>query len=419
MRWKIEKHLQPWLAPRWRERRRVRFARQDTLTSGALVSTTGLRRLFVDVSVIARHDAGTGIQRVVRHVALDLLHHPPAGWQVIPIGATRKRPYHPIHWPGEGRARGESVLSGRPGDVFLGLDYALDTVCFHESQLAELRRQGVALWFMMYDLLPWQYPAWFSDKMVVRFRKWLGVLARRGEGFLCISPSTELVLSTVLAEHYGLSGVSMRTLPMGWDFAAQQAPALGGNESNNVVLPLGARSTLLMVGTLEPRKGHADILAAFEQLWQEGRAVNLVFVGRSGWKTEQLQKTLRVHPYHQRYLFWLDNVTDEDLAQLYAVSTGVIAASYAEGFGLPLLEALGYGKPVLARDIPVFHTLESEGLTYFPQLADTATLAQAIVKWLETVHEPIKLPELPTWGSTAHAIVEALEVDPCVKTIMP
>ena len=408
MRWKIEKHLQPWLSPSWWERQQVRFARQASLTGKELVSFSGLRCLFVDVSVIARHDAGTGIQRVVRHVALDLLHHPPAGWRVIPVGATRKRPYHPIHWPGNGQASGESVLLGRPGDVFLGLDYALDTICIHEHQLTELRRQGVTSWFMVYDLLPWQYPAWFSDKMVVRFRKWMGVLARRGEGFLCISPATESALNTVLAEHYGLSGVSMRTLPMGWDFAAQKGSLVGMGGSDDIVRQLGECPTLLMVGTLEPRKGHADILAAFERLWQEGRAVNLVLVGRAGWKTDQLQKTLRAHPYHQRRLFWPDNVTDEGLAQLYAACTGVIAASHAEGFGLPLLEALGYGKPVLARDIPVFHTLECEGLTYFPQFADASTLAQSISNWLEWVREPITLPELPTWRRTAQAIIEAV-----------
>lgn len=410
IRWTLEKRLQPMLLPRWRDRWQVKRARRNGTASKYTISETkSLRNLFVDVSVIARHDAGTGIQRVVRHVALELLQNPPAGWRVIPVGASHKQPYHPIHWPGNGKASGEQIVRIAPGDVFLGLDYALDTVCMHEHQLAEWRTQGAALWFMMYDLLPWQYPDWFSDKMVVRFRKWLSALARRADGFLCISQVTETALGSVLAQQYGLAGGYMtHTLPMGWDFTPPNAQQLDCTEADDILRRLNGQPTALMVGTLEPRKGHADVLAAFERLWQSGSTFNLLIAGKPGWKTEQFQSTLRHHPYYQRHLFWLDDVSDTLLACLYAACTGVIAASYAEGFGLPLLEALGQGKSVLARDIPVFHTLQLEGLSYFPQHADTSTLAQHIQDWLQSAHHPVTLPPLPTWSDTTRVIVDAI-----------
>ena len=413
MRWVLEKHLQPVLQPRWRERWQVKRARRNGVASkNASSKTENLRNLFVDVSVIARHDAGTGIQRVVRHVALELLQNPPAGWRVMPVGATRKRPYHPIHWPDHQQTT-EYALPAKAGDVFLGLDYALDTVCLHERQLETLREQGVTLWFVIYDLLPWQHPNWFAAKMVVRYRKWLSALARRANGFLSISPTTETTLRDVLTVHYQLTNdYHTCIMPMGWDFTPPNVQQLGCTEADDVLHQLGGRPTALIVGTLEPRKGHADVLAAFEALWQAGNTFNLLIAGKPGWKTEQFQTALRHHPHYQRHLFWLDDVSDILLACLYAACTGVIAASYAEGFGLPLLEALGQGKSVLARDIPVFHTLQLEGLSYFPQHADTSTLAQHIQHWLQSAHPPVTLPQLPTWSGTTKVIVDAIQTLP-------
>lgn len=412
MRWTVEKHLQPVLQPRWLTRWQVSRARSiSPAISGNPLDKHQPRTLFVDVSVIARHDAGTGIQRVVRHVALELLQNPPPGWRVIPVGATRKRPYHAIHWP-ETKPVHEYVLPAKAGDVFLGLDYALDSVFLHEKQLDALRRQGVALWFVMYDLLPWQHADWFSDKMVVRYRKWLSVLARHADGFLNISSATETALRQVLSEHYQLQdGYHSHVMPMGWNFVPPVTFPLASHETDSIFRQLAGRPTALMVGTLEPRKGHADVLAAFEHLWQNGNECNLLIVGKPGWKTEQLQAALRQHPQHLKHLFWLDDVSDSLLAGLYAACAGVIAASHAEGFGLPLLEALGKEKPVLARDIPVFHTLRLDGLSYFPATANAVELADYIQRWLAVDHSDIALPLLPTWADSAQAILIAIMAD--------
>ena len=411
MRWALEKHLQPLLQPRWLARWQVSRARLGLIPPPSQAFLNSQRTLFVDVSVIARHDAGTGIQRVVRHVALELLNNPPPGWRVVPVGATRKRPYHVIHWP-ESRPLHEYVLPAKAGDVFLGLDYALDAICLHQGQFKSLRKQGVAIWFVMYDLLPWQHPDWFSDKMVVRYRKWLNVLARYADGFLSISPATNAVLNAVFAGHYLLAnGYHSHVVPMGWDFAPATKQGHDCRLAHDVLQHLGNRPTALMVGTIEPRKGHADVLAAFEHLWQHGADCNLLIVGKPGWKTEPFQAALRQHPQHLKHLFWLDKVDDALLACLYQACTGVIAASHAEGFGLPLLEALAHGKPVLARDIPVFHTLQLDGLTYFPATANAVELAGYIQTWLMADHSAVTIPPLPTWRDTAQAIAQTVLQD--------
>ena len=84
---------------------------------------------------------------------------------------------------------------------------------------------------------------------------------------------------------------------------------------------LASRPTFLTVGTIEPRKGHAQVLDAFELLWKEGVDANLVIVGKQGWMVEALAKRLRSHPERNKCLFWLEGISDEYLENLYAAST--------------------------------------------------------------------------------------------------
>lgn len=401
----VERRLRGAAILRWMEMRRVR--RDRCMQAPRTAHDNSQRSLYVDVSVISRHDAGTGIQRLVREVAGHLLAAPPAGWCVIPVGAAHKRPYCRIDWPGKVSHSDTREIEARSGDVFLGLDFALDTIHRHEHQLAAFKRQGGRLWFVMYDLLPMQRPEWFSDKLVVRFQKWLRVLASLADGFYCISPPVEQDLRHTLAQRYLINdGVHTRVIPMGWDLVAPSQETIQSDHIVPVIQAMQKAPSALMVGTLEPRKGHSDVLTAFDLLWQRNTELNLVIVGRPGWKTEELQATLRQHPQSGKRLFWLDDADDSALTALYDACKGVIMASHAEGFGLPLLEALGRGKSVLARDIPIFRLHEKWGLQYFPQEAQSVELAKLIATWLSAADRQTTKPigNLPTWRDTARAI---------------
>ena len=109
-----------------------------------------------------------------------------------------------------------------------------------------------------------------------------------------------------------------------------------------------------MVGTIEPRKGYDDALKAMEFFWASEEDVTLVIVGKTGWKTVKLQERLLSHPQQGSKLFWLKNVSDQVLQKLYEMANVVLVTSYGEGFGLPIVEAIYYTKPLLVRDIPVF-----------------------------------------------------------------
>jgi glycosyltransferase involved in cell wall biosynthesis len=144
---------------------------------------------------------------------------------------------------------------------------------------------------------------------------------------------------------------------------------------------LGKRPTFLMVGTIEPRKSHAQALAAFEVLWKRGIDANLVIVGKQGWMVEALIDRLRDHPERDRRLFWLQQIDDAFLTSVYDASSCLILASRGEGFGLPIIEAAHRKLPLVLRDIPVFREVAGEHAMYFEGL-EASDLAHALEDWL-------------------------------------
>jgi glycosyltransferase involved in cell wall biosynthesis len=147
-----------------------------------------------------------------------------------------------------------------------------------------------------------------------------------------------------------------------------------------------------MVGTIEPRKAHAQILSAFDHLWdKDGLDVNLIIVGKEGWKglpekdrryITNLVTRLRAHPKAGKNLYWLEGISDEFLSVLYSKCHALIAASWAEGFGLPLAEASHHNIHVIARDIDIFREIAASNAFYF-NANHSEDIAAALQEWIQ------------------------------------
>ena len=139
----------------------------------------------------------------------------------------------------------------------------------------------------------------------------------------------------------------------------------------------GFSPTFLVVGTLEQRKSQATVLDAFERRWNAGDPARLIIVGREGWGSHALTRRLRLHGELGKRLIWLEHADDADLEACYRHAAGLIIASTQEGFGLPIVEALQRGIPVIASDIPVFREVGGDDVNYFAP-GDVDALASAI-----------------------------------------
>lgn len=378
----------------------------------------GGRQLLVDVSTIIRTDSRTGIQRVVRALLGEMSKAAPAGVTVQPVFASRNHRFCKAVFTSDGQLT--NICDGKPqfqavtvnaGDVFLGLDLAAQTVPLVERQLGEWRRAGVSINFMVYDLLPLARPEWFSERLVRNFRRWLGVVARLGDSCICISETVAQNLRHDLSRYAVQQRPAIVTIPLGADLQSS-FPSRGLSADCRSTLEWVEQTQPLMtVGTIEPRKGHDRLLDAFDCLWRKSpdSDLALLIVGRPGWKTERIQDRIRQHPEYGKRLIWLDGASDEFLAELYSRCGGVISASLQEGFGLPLIEGLAYGAPVLARDIPVFREVGGSLFDYFDSDAPS-DLAGRIVEWVAKRRPPssAEIARLPRWSDSAAALLDNL-----------
>lgn len=182
-------------------------------------------------------------------------------------------------------------------------------------------------------------PETLEPKNLEYLRHHIGKTVQRADAIL--TPSQ--VIADQICEHYGLPAdrvVATHLAPVN-EF---EVPTEQRIQEARVKHGLD-RPYLLHVGTLEPRKNHRFLLEVFERL--EAFDGDLVLCGMRGWKNEEFEARLEASPARDRILF-PDYVSDADLPALYAGASAFLFPSLYEGFGLPPIEAMRCGCPVVS-----------------------------------------------------------------------
>jgi len=391
----------------------------------------GPKQFFVDISELIQHDAKTGIQRVVRNILLGLLESPPVGYIVKAIyssalfsGYRYAKKYTASLLNLDIDDTHDNTIDFYPSDIFLGLDldFSIKNVA-HADFFFSLRQANVKILFVQYDLLPMIMPNMFPIGMAQEYMQWLEFIAR-ADGIICISKT---VAEEVLVCLDSISSERFIPLNIGWfqlgsDFE-KSTPSTGLPINSTIILDkMKERKTFLMVGTIEPRKGHMQTLNAFEHLWDENVDVNLVIVGKQGWNVELIVELIRCHREYNKRLFWLNGISDEFLQTIYDTSDCLIAASEGEGFGLPLIEAGKNSLSIIARDIPVFREVAGENAFYFSAISGK-DLAKSICQWIDLSNAE-KEPKsenlaVVSWAYSTQMLLKVILSDVWSATWMP
>ena len=251
-------------------------------------------------------------------------------------------------------------------DALLLLD--LNFEFFKEENFQILCERQVPIIANVYDVLPITNPDWFPPATSeLYFRPWLEAVLTYSSDVIVNSETT-------------LKALHQLDLFRTYKGKIHIAP-LGVSEHSNLINHQKIMGQTLIVGTIEPRKGHIDVLNAFDVLESRNVNVTLHIVGRQGWMVEQIIERINSHPSLNRTLFWHAKCSDSELIQLYAESEVTLVASKGEGFGLPILEATSHGSRVVARDIPVFREVGGEQVQYFN--SDAANLPEV---WSQAIN---------------------------------
>jgi len=375
------------------------------------------RQLFVDVSELMMQDAKTGIQRVVRSVLQEWLSLSLEKFSIQPVYASHgeykyARQFFSRFFDAPVDSTEDSYIEYQAGDVFVGLDFNYDVVFSCKAFYQKMRCSGVIVKFVVYDLLCIHIPKHFFYLAAEKHQRWLEIIAE-SDGAVCISKAVADELSAWLKVYFPRKCRSFQIswFHLGADIynSVSTKSMLAGAEE--VLRKLQQLPSFLMVGTLEPRKGHQQVLAAFELLWRQNAKINLMIVGKQGWKTKELINSLKQHAQLENHLFWVEDASDEFLEKIYQASDCLIAASEGEGFGLPLIEAARHRLPIIARDIPVFLEV-TEGHAFFFKGESPEVLAKAITDWLvlfeKSFHPTSEEIKWLTWQQSAQQLLSCI-----------
>lgn len=384
---------------------------------------TSNSRLLLDVTATESSQLKTGIQRVTLELYQWLVRLHPNPAAVIPV-YLRQTDGRWQHWQAnvfrhrilgtQGVAPADELIELCASDTLLHLDLATTPVylAFEHGLYKNYQQSGIRVLTLVYDLLPVRLTQCFPPAMEQHHRQWLKAVASFN-GALCISKDVAGDLRQWFRQqHLDVSHLQIDWFKLGSDIGTFGLGSTAASTQPHLRLKrfgVAQAKTFLMVGTIEPRKGYADVLDAFDAVWAQGLDCRLVIVGREGWTHLPLEQRsaiteviyrLEQHPERFRRLVWLSAADDASLEQAYAAADCLIAASLGEGFGLPLVEAASRGVPALARDIAVFREVAASGTVFFT--ADNLT--KAIIDW-QPPQQATEAPTALTWQDSAHAVL--------------
>jgi glycosyltransferase involved in cell wall biosynthesis len=197
------------------------------------------------------------------------------------------------------------------------------------------RLAGRRLVLTVHDLAFTVLPDMVAPETLDRIPRRLPSVLRRTERIIAVSEAT----ARDVVEHLGFARQRVHTIHEGLD--AHFVDTAGTDVDRS--LP---DDYLLFVSTLEPRKNVVAVLRAFALLAEWGYDGRLVLVGRWGWRTEAIRAELEGSPVRDRIVH-LDYVDRERMASVYSRARALLFPSWLEGFGLPILESMACGTPVV------------------------------------------------------------------------
>ena len=352
-----------------------------------------IKYLFVDVTEIHRQYSGTGVQRVTDNI-LKNLYKENLPYKIVEIYA---KPHHEGFYVCESN----KPVKIRKGDFFFGLDLSKCLIPCSRLFLDKIYRKGIPVWFFLHDLIAVHYPQYFKDDAVKQYRTWLKTVIRY-TGIIANSDSTVQDLKQWIGTNHPdlLRKLKTGYSYLGSTFSPATTKSCTGSEPD-------CRPVFLMVSTVEPRKKYDQCVRAFQILWDKGIDSRLIIVGRKGWKNEDTFSLIENSPYYEKKLFWYSSgISDERLSALYQSCTAVIFASIAEGYGLAVVEAASYGKPLILRDLPVFREIAGNSAFYFTG-QEPDVLAAKIEEWLLLYTQkkhPLPDVKITSWEECTHSI---------------
>ena len=255
----------------------------------------------------------------------------------------------------QGLFPGQSLISRAPPDsIYLNISQFPLWIDGYFRWLD--KRPDIRPIFFIHDLLPTRYPEFFPVGEAARHASRLSVLAKRAAGVVVSSETTRSMLERYLQDKNArVPPICVNPLPVEPSFRTSQTPDP----------TLSKHRYFATVGTIEPRKNHLLLL----HIWREitaslgAKAPKLVIIGTRGWDCENVADILDRCDMTRSSVLELGHVSTPALGHIMAHADALLMPTFAEGYGLPVTEALSAGVPVIASDIDAFRPFDGDMIT--------------------------------------------------------
>lgn len=237
------------------------------------------------------------------------------------------------------------------GMIYLNLGH---TGLNEDSLPRWIERNHLKAVYLIHDLIPITHPAFCRSGEVEKHRRRVSNALASAAAIICNSQVT----CSELAAFAKSNSIPMPPSTVAW---------LGSfHPATNVRPHALERPYFVTVGTIEARKNHIVLLKAWSSLFQKlgQKTPTLVIIGGRGWEADHVFRALDHLGDLSEFVYEIGDCDDEDLARWVAGAEALLMPSWAEGFGLPIVEALQLGTPVVASDLPVFREIVGELPTY-------------------------------------------------------
>lgn len=293
------------------------------------------------------------------------------------------------------------------GDILLLIDSTwYSNIWESVAQFKEKEGQVISV---IYDLIPITHPNFCNDFLVDTFHEWFSRSVNYIDQYIAISDTVRADLEYYMVDRFGEEGrkkiYDYFLLGSDFNYSNSQEETVRKSLKDS----LAGGNTYLMVSTIDLRKNHSYLLDSFDRLWERGEKVNLCIVGRVGWNVNPIIKRIHKHPEHKLKLNHWSDLNDSELLYCYQHARMLVFPSIVEGFGLPIIESLSNGLPVLASDTRVHREVGGEHVGYF-DLSTPDSLCRQVEQIERTgIPRSLKVPEDYRWLSWRESSKNLLE----------
>jgi glycosyltransferase involved in cell wall biosynthesis len=255
-------------------------------------------------------------------------------------------------------------LAGRTATYFVCSHHGFARKPGFLQRLRDVMRLDVVAY--IHDIIPIQFPEYIRPQQLGQFERYLVEIVAAGGRFICNSTDTAANLEAYIGEQ-GWNAPIVATIRPQFEI---ETKSVGAPSPEIARLIETTAPYFITVGTIEPRKNHLLLLHLWRHLANSGLdpVPHLHIVGRRGWENENIVDLLERSPAIRRHVSEHDGLDDASLFHLMKRAKAVLLPSFAEGLGLPILEAAALGVPVIASDLPVFRELALDGVTLLDPL---------------------------------------------------